>query len=199
MHHYISVMHELGHTTARHAPVSASVENNNADGAAPRRDGRGSNGSIGGADDRAQNRAESERGNNGPANTSGDPETTVSGSTTNNSNGNDNVEGGDGEGLGRAQPPLAETDMKAALKGSVEANGMRRMYSDGPRRSADEQHSGSLRDLSRHTNATDVSIPFDFDSTLSTGSQPALSVVFAPADSCTDRSSISGCSSKVAR
>lgn len=155
VHHYISDMHELAHTVARHAPGP-----NNADA---------------GADGCDHNRGEGEVGKNGttPRNTAGGPATPCSGNgkdkvkdrdkENDNENGKEITRAEDIEGLGGLgpQPTLTQTSAKAAVEGAVGTQEpRRRMYyngSRGPGEPGDEQHSGSLGDVSRRTNASDVS------------------------------------------
>lgn len=160
------MMHELGHTTVRHAPGSPNGNNGiNHEVPPPNRDGRGnsesksranSNANGTGGADGGHNRGETEPGRNGtgttPGKSPGDPETPGS------VNSNANAEGADNEGGGGAQQPLGKAASKAAAEGPAEAQERKRVHSEdskGSRQTTDEQPD---HDVWRHTTATtDVS------------------------------------------
>lgn len=137
VHHYISAMHELGHTTVRHGPSPANGGRNGD----PTNDDVNVNcGADSSADSSGQNRGEGEMGIQGPrlSNTAG------LGETSGNVNCNGSLETRDNEGVGGDPHPSA----KVVVEGSAGTQEQRkRMHSS-------EQHSGS----SRRTSATDVSV-----------------------------------------
>eukprot|EP00752_Nemacystus_decipiens_P013810 g12260.t1 len=163
VHHYISMMHELGHTTVRHVPDPADGTN---DIPPPDGDARVT------SDSRANSNATYTGGVDGGGHRNGRRETDLarSGATPTkppgdretpdsvNGHGNiiDDADGGDNEGLGGVQPPLVITTSKATVAGSVGEQERRPVYSDASKAPADEGHSGSLNDVSRRTIATDV-------------------------------------------
>lgn len=153
VHHYISMMHELGHTVARHAPGSASTNSNT--GRAPANgDGR-SNGGVRtdvhvgvNADGRGENGQNRTNGKETIAgNAAGVLETCGGGKT-----------GGkekDNEGLGGAQPALTIVGPRVVSEISEEdrRRPMRSLASNEFR-----EELGCLPDGSRRTNAvSDVS------------------------------------------
>lgn len=181
-------MHELGHTTVRNPTSSANdtAEPPPPDRGGPRSsDGRadatvnsnGNGGVDGGSRIHSHNHTQGggggEVGKNGttPVRASRDPETP--GNVNNNRNGNAEDQGN--ESLGEVKPRLTQSSSSGPSKGAAEAsaelnaNERRPMYSNGSARNADGQQSGSSRDASRRTNATDVRALFDVNRVLPDG------------------------------